>query len=152
MRSLDLILDLGFSCSMNRKAREDFPQLRSITGAVLKRVLLSSPHFSWDVEHQGCEFELDYQCAENGTILRTKRRLFTLPSSAHQPCVGHCVLRRGTPEECTFLGALLQSPGASLPVPTAQQESDEHWPFSFMNMNGTLKAECNLRIYVRNEA
>lgn len=28
-------------------------QLRSITDAVLKRVLLSSPHFSWDVEHQG---------------------------------------------------------------------------------------------------
>lgn len=43
-------------------------------------------------------------------------------------------------------------PRASLPVPTAQQESDEYWPFSFMNMNDTLKAECNLRIYVRNEA
>lgn len=83
------------------------PQLRSITDAVLKRVLLSSPHFSRDVEHQGVSLNWINNVEKMGWSSELRLRLFTLSSSVHRPFVGHSVLRRGTPWEYTFLGALL---------------------------------------------
>lgn len=59
----------------------------------------------------------------------------------------------GTSGEYTFPGALMQSlvgkPDSAYSLSVKVMNASL---FFFMNMNDTLKAECNLRIYVRNEA
>jgi len=59
----------------------------------------------------------------------------------------------GTSGEYTFPGAWIQSlvgkPDGAYSLSVKVMNASL---FFFMNMNDTLKAECNLRIYVRNEA